>query len=180
MPGHPPVTSAPGPQLLTECQDIFQPDKPSSPFGKREMDSHLVKIRMVTAPRHTTWKSVLLLSCFMMPWILFSSLTVPLSFFAWAIPLKLSYCSCISIPASCLSTSFSFSALHTALRPFPFRGHCVFCAGSTKSTCWHWFLGTDINILLTTAQPAEGSLLTFHPLGECFTDYTETMSREKG
>lgn len=102
--GHPPVS---GPLLLTEHQGIFQLEKPTSPFTRSEIEPHLVKIRMVAAPRYTTWKSGLLLSFFMVPWILFSLLKqwCSHSFSVWSISPKLSYCSYLSIPASCLTMS---------------------------------------------------------------------------
>lgn len=85
MTGHPPVTPASsGPRLLTEQQDIFQLDKPTRPFIRSETDPHLVRISMVAAPCYTTWKFGLLLSFFMVPWILFSLLKQrSCSFSAW-------------------------------------------------------------------------------------------------
>lgn len=71
--------------------------------------------------------------------------------FPWAVPLQLSYCSGISIPARCPSISLPsplckfLQALSLSWSPCP-------SPGSTKSTHWHWFLGSDINILLMTAQ----------------------------
>lgn len=77
--------------------------------------------------------------------------------------LSLSDPSLLSFPIALIFPSQQAASLclQTALRPFPFRGHIIFCAGLTKSTCWLCFLGTNANILLITARSTEGSLLTF-------------------
>ena len=110
---------------------------------------------MVAALCYITWKCGLLLSFFMVPWILFLTEAALFSFFLCLI-LLLSF-----HPSKLSSYHFSPSSLQTAPKPFPFCGHIIFCTGLTKSTRWLCFLGTDTNTLIMTAWSTEGFLLTF-------------------
>lgn len=74
-------------------------------------------------------------------------------------------------PSSCLSTSF----------PSPLCPQALSLLWSPRPLCWLYQI-----LLLTLAfrnwhqYLAHDSTVSFHPLGECFTDYKETMNRKKG
>lgn len=131
-----------------EFQDIFQPDKPSSTFGKGEEDSHLVKIKLVTALCYTTWNSGLFLlflwcheSC-SAPWQGHS-----LSLFA-SCPSQALLLLLALHPSKC---QHFLSSLQLPSAPVPF----LVTMSPVLALHIHWLalvLGTDINILLKTAQ----------------------------
>lgn len=171
VPGHPPVPSASGPQLLTECQDIFQPDKPSSPFGEGEMDSHLVKIRLVTAPcdHMEVWST---------SFFFYGAMNSVLPPDSAILYLSLPELSLLSFPIALGSPSQQVPAfpplsancpqpLSLLWSPCPLCWLCQIHVLALVFRDWHQYLAPD-------------STASFQPLGECFTDYKETMNREKG